>query len=325
MTRCAAIITTMLATAAVCACADRPHEQTERQLPEEAAMGNDSAVETSIVDLERAALEQYGRGDVEGPLALCDQAVSYFDPFVERRIDDRTTLAAHLKEARGKARYDHCELMNPRVQAFGDTAILTCVLGTADSSDPHSEPTRWKVTTVYHRSDDRWRVVHSHFALFADSSPRDFEFTTPPADLGRLEGALLGELLSLEDAAMERWRRGDPWGFWELSAPRVSYFDPETDGRVDGTDGLRRLYAAVEGKIHYGVSEYIAPRVQAFGDVAVLSYHYRSADVREDGSVSSGTRWNTTEVFARVDDRWRIVHTHWSYARAGSAELAPSS
>ncbi len=325
MTRNAAITTAMLVTAVVWACASGRQEKTERAAIEEGIMANGVVVETLIVDLERAALEQFGRGHIDGPLAQCDQAISYFDPFVERRIDDRTTLAAHYEEARGKPQYDSCDLRDVRVQAFDSTAILTYVLATADSSDPHSEPARWKVTTVYHRSDDRWRVVHSHFALFADSSARDFEFTTPPADLGRLEGALLGELLSLEDAAMERWRRGDPWGFWELSAPRVSYFDPETDGRVDGTDGLRRLYAAVEGKIHYGVSEYIAPRVQAFGDVAVLSYHYRSADVREDGSVSSGTRWNTTEVFARFDGRWRIVHTHWSYARAGSAGLAPSS
>lgn len=288
-------------------------------------MGNDSTVETSIVDLERAALEQYGRGDIDGPLALCGREISYFDPFVERRIDGRTALAVHYEGTRGKARYDSCDLRDVRVQTFGDTAILTYVLATAGSPRPPSEPTRWKVTTVYHPSDDRWRVVHSHFALFADSSPRDFEFTAPPADLRRLEGTVLSELLGLEDTAMERWRRGDPWGFWELSAAEVSYFDPETEGRVDGSDSLRRLYAAVEGKIHYDVSEYVAPRVQVFGDVAVLSYHYRSAEIGEDGSASSGTRWNTTEVFARTDDQWRIVHTHWSYARAGISELAPSS
>jgi ketosteroid isomerase-like protein len=109
-----------------------------------------------------------------------------------------------------------------------------------------------------------------------------------------------------------------------LSAARVSYFDPDNDGRVDGADGLRRLYAAVEGKVHYDVSQYIAPRIQLFGEVAILTYQYRSAERHEDGSVSSDTRWNTTEVFARENGRWRIVHTHWSYARAGSPELAPS-
>jgi len=324
ITMIATIFTTML-TIAPCGCADRPQGHNEPRLSEEGAMSHDSDNEKPVVDIERSALEQFGRGDIDGPLELCDEEISYFDPFVERRIDDRTALGTHYEKARGTPQYDRAELVGPRVQAFGDTAILTYVLVTSASPDIGSAPTRWKVTTVYHRRDDRWRVVHSHFALFADSAPRDFEFTERPADLGQPEGTLLGELLGLEDTAMERWRRGDPWGFWELSAAGVSYFDPETDGRIDGADGLRALYTAVEGKVLYDVSEYIAPRVQRFGDVAVLSYQYRSADIREDGSVSSGTRWNTTEVFAKIDDRWRIVHTHWSYARAGALELDPSS
>jgi ketosteroid isomerase-like protein len=98
----------------------------------------------------------------------------------------------------------------------------------------------------------------------------------------------------------------------------VSYFDPETEGRVDGSEGLRALYAAVEGKIVYDISEYYDPAVQAFGDVVVLTYQYRSAETQEDGTASSGTLWNTTEVFARMADQWRIIHTHWSYARAGA-------
>ena len=324
MTRFAVITTAMLVTAAVWACADRTDEPMDGRLSQEVAVSDISDADTSIIDLERTALEQFGRGDIDGPLALCDDAISYFDPYVEQRIDDRTALAEQYEDARGTRQYEAFDLVDTRIQEFVHTAILTYVLATRGSPDSPSEPTRWKVTTVYHRFEHGWRVVHSHFARFAGSSPRDFEFTRSPADLGRIENALLGELLGLEDAAMERWRRGDPWGFWELSAPEVSYFDPETDGRIDGVDALRRLYAAVEGKIQYDVSEYVTPRVQEFGDVAVLTYQYRSAEKREDGSVSSDTRWNTTEVFARSDGRWRIVHTHWSYARAGSSELAPS-
>jgi ketosteroid isomerase-like protein len=285
-------------------------------------MGTESAVATSIIDLERTALERFGRGDIEGPLAVCDDDISYFDPFVARRIDGRSTLASHYEAARGEVQYDSFELEHPRVQAFEDTAILSYVLATTGPPGATDAPSRWKVTTVYHRSNDRWRVVHSHFALFAGSSPRDVEFTSPPADLGRLEGRLLRELLGLEDAASAPWRRGDPWGFWELSAPQISYFDPETDGRVDGAEGLRRVYAAGEGTVLYDVSESVAARVAVFGDVAVLSYQYRSAATLDDGSVGSTTRWNTTEVFARIDGLWRLVHTHWSYALAGLGEVA---
>ena len=287
-------------------------------------MESETALETLIVDLERRALEQFGRGEIDSPLALCSDDITYFDPFVDQRIEGREALAAYYEEARDRTQNLRFDLIEPRVQALGDTATLTYLLATAGSPGGPPEESRRKVTTVYHRSGDGWRVVHSHFAPFAGATPRDFDFVCSPAELARLEDGLLSELLTLEDTAMERWRRGDPWGFWELSAPAVSYFDPETDGRVDGEEGLRALYVSVDGEIHYDVSEYIKPRVQAFGDVAVLTYQYRSADLLDDGSVSSGTRWNTTEVFARIDGRWRIIHTHWSYARASSGELAPA-
>jgi hypothetical protein len=321
MTRFATIVTAVLAAASVSGCADQRHDRTGRLPGEEDTMGNTSAVGSSIIDLERAALEQFGRGDIDGPLALCHGEISYFDPNVNRRIDDRAALANLYEGARGTQQYDHIEMVDPRVQEFEDTAILTYVLLTSGSPTTPPGPDRWKVTAVYRRFDDRWLVVHTHFAIFADTTSRDFEFVTRPVDLGRIEDATLRELLVLEDRAMERWRRGDPWGFLELSATDVSYFDPETDGRLDGSDALRRLYAEVEGKIHYDVSQYIVPRVQPFGDVSVLSYHYRSADLQPDGTAGAGTLWNTTEVFARIDDQWRIVHTHWSYARAGQAEI----
>lgn len=274
-------------------------------------------VEMLIIDFERAALAQFGRGEIDGPLGLCDEQITYFDPYLKHRIEGRNALAAHYEPARGQSQYAHFDLLDPRVQALGDTGILTYVLETRAMPGTVSQDMRWKVTAVYHRFSETWRVVHSHFALFAGTAPRDFQFAGSPANLGGLGNPLQRELLGLEDAAMERWRRGDPWGFWELSASGVTYFDPETPGRVDGAEGLRKLYAAVEGKIRYDISEYIDPRVQPFGDVAVLSFQYRSAALREDGSVGSDTRWNTTEVYARIDRRWRIVHTHWSYARAG--------
>ena len=26
-------------------------------------------------------------------------------------------------------------------------------------------------------------------------------------------------------------------------------------------------------------------------------------------------RWNSTEVFARIDGRWKIIHSHWSFIK----------
>jgi ketosteroid isomerase-like protein len=123
---------------------------------------------------------------------------------------------------------------------------------------------------------------------------------------------VLGEVMALESAAMARWDKGDPWGFIEISAPGVTYFDTETPQRLNGLDALRAEYAKIEGKIHYEVMDFIAPTVQVHGNMAVLLYRFLSTHLNPDGSISSRTPWNCSEVFARIDGQWRIIHTHWS-------------
>ncbi len=44
------------------------------------------------------------------------------------------------------------------------------------------------------------------------------------------------DILSLEKAAMERWRNGDPMGFVELSADDISYIDPSLARPIRGLD-----------------------------------------------------------------------------------------
>jgi ketosteroid isomerase-like protein len=61
-----------------------------------------------------------------------------------------------------------------------------------------------------------------------------------------------------------------------------------------------------EGKstlIHY---EFIDPKVEVSGDLALLTFNFNSHG-------SEGTmRWNTTEVYRRRNGQWRIIHSHWS-------------
>lgn len=125
-------------------------------------------------------------------------------------------------------------------------------------------------------------------------------------------------ILSLENGAMERWRKGDPWGFTDISAPEVTYFDTGTPKRLDGLEALKAEYAKREGKIHYDVMEFIDPKVQVHGDAAVLFYRFFSTHLNPDGSIASRTPWNCTEVFFKIKGKWKIVHTHWSYINGQS-------
>ncbi len=120
--------------------------------------------------------------------------------------------------------------------------------------------------------------------------------------------ALQEELVALERAALERWLRGDPSGFLEISAPDVVYFDPYQARRVDGLAALTRIYEEVRGKIFAERFEILNPHVQRVGDAAVLTFNFASYGGGEDA-----LRWNCTEVYRRDPGGWRIIQTHWSY------------
>ena len=113
-------------------------------------------------------------------------------------------------------------------------------------------------------------------------------------------------IMELERDALERWGRGDPEGFLEISAPDLSYFDPFIERRLDGLAALRPMYDQIRGKIHIDRFEIIEPRVQVAGDVAVLTFRFKSYGGA--GSID----WNTTEVYQRDQAGWRIIHTHWA-------------
>jgi hypothetical protein len=119
-------------------------------------------------------------------------------------------------------------------------------------------------------------------------------------------------VLALERAALNRWGKGDPGGYLEITAPDVTYFDPFVRRRVDGIAALKAWYEPIRGKIRIDRDEIIAPHVQVIGDAAILTIQYVS-----HGS-EGAKRWNCTEVYQRSGADWRIAHSHWSFAQATS-------
>ena len=123
-------------------------------------------------------------------------------------------------------------------------------------------------------------------------------------------------IISLERAALDRWGKGDPQGYLDTYAPDVTYFDPMQEKRVDGRAALKELYGPLTGKISIDHYEMIGTKVQRHGDVAVLTFNLVSHAKRPTGEPLI-VRWNSTEVYARSQGRWRIIHSHWSFTRPG--------
>jgi ketosteroid isomerase-like protein len=118
------------------------------------------------------------------------------------------------------------------------------------------------------------------------------------------------EILKLERAALNRWGKGDPDGYSEISAPNVTYFDPFVESRVDGLPALRAWLEQARGKVKIDHDEIIEPLVHVIGNAAILSFRFVSHG--SEGSM----RWNCTEVYERLEGGWKIVHTHWSFTKA---------
>ena len=125
---------------------------------------------------------------------------------------------------------------------------------------------------------------------------------------------LASVIIAMERAALDRSDRGDASGFLEISASDVTYFDPFLDEPIRGLPALRAYYAGFPNE--RGSGQMLNPLVQVAGDVAVLTFNY-VIKFEKNGQVS---RWNTTEVYERRKEGWRIVHTHWSFRKPSVAE-----
>jgi ketosteroid isomerase-like protein len=123
------------------------------------------------------------------------------------------------------------------------------------------------------------------------------------------------KIVAMERKALDRWGSGDPGGFLEINAPDVSYFDPFQEKRLDGLDRLTALLEPIRGRIRIERSEVVDPRVQVMGDAAILTFQFVS-----EGSEGQ-RRWNSTEVYGRIGDQWRIIHSHWSFANAAHVSV----
>lgn len=119
---------------------------------------------------------------------------------------------------------------------------------------------------------------------------------------------VLDTLLAQLQDPFKRWYSGDPYGYAELMADDVTYFAPNTDGRVDGKSGVKESYAEFAGEVHVPDHKVLNPDLQLSGDLALLSYNLAEYD--ENGNVMN--RWNATETYRQTNGEWRMIHAHWS-------------
>jgi ketosteroid isomerase-like protein len=129
--------------------------------------GEDPKVAAEVIAAARA---QWAVEAVNGPIAeeMATVADDYteFNPDYPVRIDGKTAnsnlYAASEKD--GSKSLDS-EMMNPKVQVYGDVAILTySFVGVRQTKDGKTQASPGKSTRVYARQNGQWKLVHAHFS-----------------------------------------------------------------------------------------------------------------------------------------------------------------
>jgi ketosteroid isomerase-like protein len=128
---------------------------------------DDPKVAAEVMSLARAqwAAESAGK-------SIAEQSASTADDYTEFNADypariEGKALSDRLAEASSKDGSKSLvgEMANPKVQVYGDTAILTYnFVGMRQDKDGKVMPAGAKSTRVYARMNGKWMLVHANFA-----------------------------------------------------------------------------------------------------------------------------------------------------------------
>ena len=120
-----------------------------------------------ILNLERSALDRWGKGDPGGFLDVYGADVTYFDPATARRIDGHQEMVNYYAPWIGKIQIARYEILNPQIVIDGNMALLSynLVNYVRDANDDETLGSRWNSTTVYQRQGDGWKAIHSHWSF----------------------------------------------------------------------------------------------------------------------------------------------------------------
>ena len=135
------------------------------------------------------------------------------------------------------------------------------------------------------------------------------------------------KIIAMEKAALDRWGKGDPQGYLEIMDADLTYFDPFKEKRLDGLDTMKEAIKPITGKIKVDRFDMLNPKVQRYGDMALLTFNLLSYVKQPDGTEKVVARWNSSEVYRKIDSEWKIIHSHWSFIKPEikkAEELPPS-
>ena len=148
---------TLLLTAIVCGAALFAASSSSR------AAESPQSISDQIIAREKASFDAWQRKDkafFENYLSEDSTFFSPQNPYLE--TEPKVNFLPKFEKYAETFKINDFQMHNPRVQAYGDTAILT--YNSSVSISMGGQPINYtaKVTSVYVKQGNTWRVVHAH-------------------------------------------------------------------------------------------------------------------------------------------------------------------
>jgi ketosteroid isomerase-like protein len=128
----------------------------------------EAGVEEDVIAMTYTQWKADMAKDTEGAMAIVADDYTEFNAQVPTRIDGKK-MAMKMADAanRGDGELVMAEMVNPKVQVYGDTAILTYNFVGMMLVDGETAPYLAKSTRVYAKVNGDWKLVHANFAPVA--------------------------------------------------------------------------------------------------------------------------------------------------------------
>ena len=129
-----------------------------------AQMGGQSAAD-EVIGVVKAQWAAEMKKDTAGAMKNVADDYTEFNEGAATRIEGKA-MASRLAEAEasGSGGLVAAEMANPKVQVYGDVAILSYnFVGVAKDKDGKTETNRAKSTRVYVKKNGQWWLVHANF------------------------------------------------------------------------------------------------------------------------------------------------------------------
>jgi ketosteroid isomerase-like protein len=128
-----------------------------------AAEASQQAVANQIIAREKASVEAWQRKDKAFWSDFLTDDATFFSsqsPYLD--TEPKVNFLPKFEQYAEMFKLNDVQMYNPHVQVYGDTAILT--YNNSISASMGGQPLNYtgKVTTVYVKQGNTWRVVHSH-------------------------------------------------------------------------------------------------------------------------------------------------------------------